>query len=99
MVELEQTLQGVIKEAGHGENIFGPPIPGVGIEFEESPLPPGHAFFPGEKEPLPLAANVVIAVGNCGLYLGSFGVRVEDTVVVTEKGPMVLTDYPHRLGK
>ena len=49
MVELEQTLHGVIKEAGHGEHIFGPPIHGVGLEFEESPLPPGHAFFHGEK--------------------------------------------------
>ncbi len=99
MVELEETLHGVIKEAGHGEHIFGPPIHGVGIEFEETPLPPGHAFFHGEKAPLPLQANVVIAVGNCGLYMGPFGVRVEDTVVVTREGPMVLTSYPRRLEK
>jgi Xaa-Pro aminopeptidase len=97
MVELEQTLHGAIQEAGCGHQIFGPPIHGVGLEFEESPLPPGHAFFHGEKEPPPLPANVVIAVGNCGLYPGSFGVRVEDTVVVTEKGSLILTDYPRRL--
>jgi Xaa-Pro aminopeptidase len=97
MIELEQTLQGVIKEAGHGNHIFGPPIHGVGIEFEESPLPPGHAFFHGEKEPPPLKTNVVIAVGNCGLYVGPWGVRVEDTVVVGLKGPMILTHYPRRL--
>jgi Xaa-Pro aminopeptidase len=41
----------------------------------------------------------VIAVGNCGLYPGAFGVRVEDTVLVTEKGPVVLTQYPRRLEK
>lgn len=78
MVDLEEHLHGVL-DAGHGDHVFGPPIHGVGIEFEESPLPPGHAFFHGEKAPLPLPANVVIAVGNCGLYTGPWGVRVEDT--------------------
>jgi Xaa-Pro aminopeptidase len=97
MVELEQTLHGVLKEAGHGEHVFGPPIHGVGIEFEEAPLPPGHAFFHGEKEPPPLEENVVISVGNCGLYTGPWGVRVEDTVVVGAEGPIVLTGYPRSL--
>ncbi len=99
MVELEQTLHNVIKEGGHGNHLFGPPIHGVGIEFEESPLPPGHAFFHGEKEPPPLEAKVVIAVGNCGLYTGPWGVRVEDTVVVGPKGPTILTEYPRQLEK
>ncbi len=99
MVELEQMLHEVIKEGGHGDHVFGPPIHGVGIDFEESPLPPGHAFFHGEKEPPPLEANVVIAVGNCGLYAGPWGVRVEDTVVVGSKGPMILTEYPRQLEK
>jgi len=97
VADLEQTLHAVLKEAGHGEHIFGPPIHGVGIEFEEAPLPPGHAFFHGEKEPEPLRANVVIAVGNCGLYLGGFGVRVEDTVLVTAEGHDVLTTFPRSL--
>jgi len=99
MVELEQTLHGMLKEAGHGEHIFGPPIHGVGIEFEEAPLPPGHAFFHGEKEPPPLEAKVVIAVGNCGVYTGPWGVRVEDTVVVGKERPIVLTGYPRRLAQ
>ncbi len=97
MVELEQTLHDVIKQGGHSGHIFGPAIHGVGIDFEESPLPPGHAFFHGEKEPPPLERNVVIAVGNCGLYTGPWGVRVEDTVVVGPKGPVVLTEYPRQL--
>ncbi len=99
MVELEHTMHGVFKAAGHGQHIFGPPIHGVGIEFEESPLPPGHAFFHGEKEPPPLAANVVIAVGNCGLYTGPWGIREEDTVVVGAEGPIVLTRFPRQLEK
>ena len=97
MVELGETMHGVIKEGGHGDHVFGPPIHGVGIDFEEAPLPPGHAFFHGEKEPSPLAANVVIAVGNCGIYTGPWGVRVEDTVAVGEEGPIVLTSYPYFL--
>jgi Xaa-Pro aminopeptidase len=99
MIELEQTLHGVIKEGGHDGHIFGPPMHGVGIEFEESPLPPGHAFFHGEKEPPPLEANMVIAVGNCGLYAGPWGVRVEDTVLVGPEGPKILTGYPRQLKK
>jgi Xaa-Pro aminopeptidase len=97
MGELEARLHGVLKDAGHGEHVFGPPIHGVGIEFEEAPLPAGHAFFHGEKAPPPLEANVVLAVGNCGLYTGPWGVRVEDTLIVGEAGPAVLTRAPHRL--
>ena len=77
----------------NGQHLFGPPIHGLGIEFEEAPLPPGHAFFHGEKAPPPLEANTVITVGNCGLYTGKWGVRAEDTVVVGADGPAVLTSY------
>lgn len=97
MVELEKTLHQTLVDAGHAEHVFGPPIHGLGIEFEEAPLPPGHAFFHGEKEPPPLEANVVLAVGNCGLYTGPWGVRIEDTVVVGPAGPQLLTEYPRRL--
>lgn len=97
MSELERTLHDRLREAGHAEHIFGPPIHGVGIEFEEAPLPAGHAFFHGEKEPPPLPVNVVLAVGNCGLYTGPWGVRVEDTVVVGAEGATILTTYPRQL--
>lgn len=97
MAELEGTMHGAFEAAGHKDHIFGPPIHGVGIEFEESPLPAGHAFFHGEPAPPPLGAGVVIAIGNCGLYTGPWGVREEDTVVVGERGPRVLTRYPRQL--
>jgi Xaa-Pro aminopeptidase len=97
LAELEAKLHGVLKEGGRGEHVFGPPIHGVGIEFEEAPLPAGHAFFHGEKAPPPLEANVVLAVGNCGLYTGPWGVRVEDTLIVGASGPEVLTRAPRRL--
>ncbi len=97
MSELEGTLHGVLGDTGHGDHVFGPPIHGVGIEFEEAPLPAGHAFFHGEKEPPPLPANVVLAVGNCGLYVGGWGVRVEDTIVVGTDGPRILTSVERRM--
>jgi len=97
VADLEHHLHQVIRDGGHGEHLFGPPIHGVGIEFEEAPLPPGHAFFHGEKAPPPLPANVVIAVGNCGLYTGPWGVRVEDTVLIGEAEPTIFTEYPRRL--
>ncbi|HLA99204.1 MAG TPA: Xaa-Pro peptidase family protein [Anaerolineales bacterium] len=97
VADLEHHLHQVIRDGGHGEHLFGPPIHGVGIEFEEAPLPPGHAFFHGEKAPPPLPANVVISVGNCGLYTGPWGVRVEDTVLIGETEPTIFTEYPRRL--
>ena len=51
MVELEGTMHGVLKEAGHGEHIFGPPIHGVGIEFEEAPLPRRPRLLPRREGP------------------------------------------------
>jgi len=97
VADLEANLHGVIRDGGHGDHIFGPPLHGVGIEFEESPLPAGHAFFHGEKPPPPLPANVIIAVGNCGLYPGPWGVRVEDTNWIKPDGHESLTKYPRFL--
>ncbi|MFW9851078.1 MAG: M24 family metallopeptidase, partial [Candidatus Thorarchaeota archaeon] len=82
MVELEETLHGVLQNTRYKDNIFGPPIHGIGINFEEAPLPPGHAFFHGEKSPPPLKENTPIAIGNCGIYTNRWGIRMEDTVIV-----------------
>ena len=97
MAQLEHVFHGSLGAAGHRQHLFGPPMHGVGIDFEEAPLPSGHAFFHGEKEAPPLAANTVISVGNCGLYLGPWGVRVEDTNVVCREGPETLTAFPRVL--
>lgn len=97
MMDLEQTMHQIFIDAGHGAHVFGPPIHGLGIEFEESPLPAGHAFFHGEKSPAPLVPKIVIAVGNCGLYTGPWGIRDEDTVAVGADGPIMLTNYPRQL--
>jgi len=97
MDQLEQAMHEVLIHAGHQNHIFGPPIHGVGIEFEEAPLPSGHAFFHGEKAPPPLKTNTVIAVGNCGLYIDDFGVRVEDTIVIGKAKADILTKHTREM--
>ena len=44
MVDLEETMHRIFKEAGHGPHIFGPPI-GIGITLKNRPFRPGMPFF------------------------------------------------------
>jgi len=97
MTKLENLMHEIFEKEGFEEYFVGPPIHGVGLEFEEPPLPAGHAFFHGEEPKDQLSPGMVISIGNCGLYLGEFGVRVEDTVAVTDKGHEELTRYGRKL--
>ncbi len=97
MTNLENIMHGIFEKEGYEEYFVGPPIHGVGLEFEEPPLPAGHAFFHGEEPKDELKPGMVISIGNCGLYLGEFGVRIEDTVAITEKGHEELTRFRRAL--
>jgi len=97
MTKLENLMHEIFEKEGYEEYFVGPPIHGVGLEFEEPPLPAGHAFFHGEEPKDELKPGMVISIGNCGLYLGEFGVRVEDTVALTDKGYEELTRYSRKL--
>lgn len=97
MTQLENIMHQIFEKEGYEEYFVGPPIHGVGLEFEEPPLPAGHAFFHGEEPKDELKPGMVISIGNCGLYLGDFGVRIEDTVAITEKGCEELTTYRRAL--
>jgi len=36
---------------------------------------------------------MVLAIGNCGIYRETFGVRAEDTIWISPDGPERLTQY------
>jgi len=97
MAQLENIMHETFEKEGYEEYFVGPPIHGVGLEFEEPPLPAGHAFFHGEEPKDDLKPGMVISIGNCGLYLGEFGVRIEDTVAITDKGHREFTTYRRTL--
>jgi len=83
-----------LDRAGYGSAFLRPVFHGVGIEHEEAPIPGGHAVIHGEKKIDQLAVGMVLGIGNCGIYREGFGVRLEDTVWVSDKGPVELTHHP-----
>ncbi len=89
--EIDAVAREMIEQAGHGEH-FGHGLGhGVGLEVHEAPRLSRTA---GEQ---PLRAGSVVTV-EPGIYIpGRYGVRIEDLVVVTDKGPLVLTGLAKEL--
>jgi Xaa-Pro aminopeptidase len=83
-----------LEQAGFGGAFLRPVFHGVGIEHEEAPIPGGHAVIHGEQKVEGAAAGMLLGIGNCGIYREHFGVRVEDTVWVTEQGEVCLSHFP-----
>ena len=48
----------------------------------------------GEEKIEQVMSGMVLGIGNCGIYRENYGVRMEDTIWVTEQGPIPLTSYP-----
>jgi Xaa-Pro aminopeptidase len=94
LMDIDAAMVRVLDHAGYGEAFLRPVFHGVGIEHEEAPIPGGHALIHGEEKIERVEAGMVLAIGNCGIYRDSFGVRMEDTVWVSDQGPMSLTAYP-----
>jgi Xaa-Pro aminopeptidase len=87
---IDAAARGVIERAGYAEHFITRTGHGIGLEVHEHPymvagndirLEPGMAF---SVEP--------------GIYLpGSFGVRIEDIVVVGDDGPLLMNTAPTEL--
>lgn len=88
--EVDETARKVIREAGYGE-CFGHSLGhSVGLEIHETPC------F-AQKDESVLQPGMVITV-EPGIYVEGFGgVRIEDVVVITEKGCRNLTHSPKEL--
>jgi Xaa-Pro aminopeptidase len=88
--EVDATARGVIEARGHLEH-FGHGLGhGVGLDIHEAPRL-------SQKAEGDLRAGNVVTV-EPGVYLpGSFGVRIEDLVVVTDDGCEILTGISKEL--
>ena len=88
--EVDRAARGVITRSGYGERFPHRTGHGVGLEVHEMP-------YLVEGNRLPLAAGMVHSV-EPGIYLpGRFGVRLEDLVVVEDRGARPLNLAPRDL--
>ncbi|AKL98536.1 M24 family metallopeptidase [Endomicrobium proavitum] len=85
----DKTARNVIDAAGYKDNFIHTTGHGVGIEIHEMPLLAYNA------EGVFLSSTAVTV--EPGIYLaGEFGVRIEDTILITENGCEILTSAPYK---
>jgi Xaa-Pro aminopeptidase len=94
LLGIDDAMSEALKKSGYADAFLRPVFHGVGMEHEEAPIPGGHAVIHGEEKVETVEAGMALAIGNCGIYRESFGVRAEDIVWVSDDGPVPLTTFP-----
>jgi Xaa-Pro aminopeptidase len=88
--EIDAVARGLLGRAGLGDRFTHGLGHGVGLEIHEAPMV-------GARSTGTLGADMVITV-EPGAYLpGRGGVRIEDTLVVSDAAPRILTEAPRGL--
>jgi Xaa-Pro aminopeptidase len=88
--EIDTVARDLLTQAGLGERFTHGLGHGVGLEIHEAPMV-------GARSTGTLGADMVITV-EPGAYLpGRGGVRIEDTLVVSDAAPRILTEAPRGL--
>ncbi len=94
LLGIDDAMSAVLKKNGYGDGFLRPVFHGVGMDHEEAPIPGGHAVIHGEEKVETVEIGMALAIGNCGIYQPSFGVRAEDTIWVGDNGSVPLTSFP-----
>jgi Xaa-Pro aminopeptidase len=88
--EVDEAARGVLRHAGLDEYFTHSTGHGVGIEIHEAPRI-------AKEQETELVPGMVVTI-EPGIYLaGKFGLRIEDMVLVTDRGQRVLTPAPKAL--
>ncbi|MFZ0663763.1 MAG: aminopeptidase P family protein [Acidobacteriaceae bacterium] len=88
--EVDEAARAVLRKAGLARYFTHSTGHGVGLEIHEAPRL-------AAEQTLELKPGMVVTI-EPGIYLaGKFGIRIEDMVVVTQRGNRVLTQAPRAL--
>ncbi|MBQ9742700.1 MAG: aminopeptidase P family protein [Ruminococcus sp.] len=88
--DVDKTARDIITDAGYGKYFGHSTGHGVGLEIHEAP-------YAGQRSKDILKAGMTVTV-EPGIYLpDKFGVRIEDTVLVTEDGYETFASIPKEL--